>query len=188
MEKPPPTISEPASSRRLPAWVILVAFAILVAFLGLIAWGMNRTYQGPIQLGDRVPPFTLTTFDGNEYSTSQLAGKVLVVNFWASWCKPCEQEADDMQAAWNYYKPGGQVVFLGVDWVDTEPEAKGYLQKFNITYANGPDLRTAISQIFRIKGVPETYIIGREGKLANIMIGPFTSLQQIRAMIDPLLK
>ena len=62
-----------------------------------------------------------------------------------------------------------------------------YLEKFDITYPNGPDLRTAISQSFRIRGVPETYIVGKDGVLAHAQIGPFTSLTQIRTVIDPLL-
>jgi cytochrome c biogenesis protein CcmG/thiol:disulfide interchange protein DsbE len=111
----------------------------------------------------------------------------VVVNFWASWCKPCEQEAADLETAWQFYQPRGDVVFLGVDYVDTEPEALAYLEKFNITYPNGADLGTRISQAYRIRGVPETYIIAPDGKLANAQIGPFTSLAQIKAMIDPLL-
>ncbi len=82
----------------------------------------------------------------------------------------------------------GQVVFLGVDYVDTEPEAMGYLAKFDISYPNGPDLRTRISQSFRIQGVPETYFIDQDGTLTFVKKGPFTSLSEIRAVIDPLLE
>ena len=175
-------------ARNLPPWVIIAAFAVLIGFLALIAWGLNRSQQPPIQVGDKVPPFVLTTFDGKEVKLDSLAGKVVVVNFWASWCKPCEQEAADMQKAWKLYEPGGNVIFLGVNWVDTEPEARAYLTKFNITYFNGPDLRTSISQLFRIKGVPETYIIGRDGRLADIKIGPYDSVVEIQGMVDRLLK
>jgi len=179
---------ENVRTRSLPAWVIIVAFGVLVGFLALIAWGLNRAQQPPIQVGDRVPPFVLTTFDGKEVKLADLQGKVVLVNFWASWCKPCEQEAAEMEQVWRMYKDGGKVVFLGVDWVDTEPEAKGYLKKFDITYANGPDLRTSISQLFRIKGVPETYLIGKDGKLADFQIGPYTTAAQLQGMIEPLLK
>ena len=175
-------------ARSLPAWVIVAAFAVLIGFLALIAWGLNRAQQPPIQVGDRVPPFILSTFDGKEVKLDSLAGKVVLVNFWASWCKPCEQEADDLQKAWKMYEPGGKVVFMGVDWVDTEPEAKAYLSKFNISYFNGPDLRTSISQLFRIKGVPETYIIGKDGRLADVKIGPYNSVAEIQTMIDKQLK
>ncbi len=112
---------------------------------------------------------------------------MVVVNFWASWCKPCEQEAADLQRAWEEYRPGGEVVFLGVDYIDTQKEALEYLQRFAITYPNGPDLGTRIAQAFRIRGVPETYIIDPEGELVFVKIGPYSSLAEIRAGIDPLL-
>ena len=86
------------------------------------------------------------------------------------------------------YQPGGEVVFLGVDYVDTEPEALGYLEKFEITYPNGPDLGTRISQAFRIRGVPETYFIDKDNTLRQVQIGPFSSLAQIQAAIEPLLE
>lgn len=93
-----------------------------------------------------------------------------------------------MEAAWRSYENGGQVIFIGADYVDTEPEARGYLNKFNITYPNGPDLGTRISQMFRIQGVPETYIIDQNGKLVYTKIGPFVSEAEIHAAIDPLIK
>ena len=192
MEDHSSTITTPPAAttrpRQLPAWVIVLAFLALLVFLALIAWGLNRTQQGQIQVGDKVQSFILTGFDGKDYNTASMSGKVIVVNFWASWCKPCEQEAADMETAWSSYQPRGNVVFLGVDWVDTAPEARSYLQNFGITYLNGPDLRTAISQIFRVKGVPETYILSKDGHLANVKIGPFSSVAEIQSMIDPLLQ
>lgn len=180
--------------RGVPIWVQVTIWAALLALLAIVAMGLRRAQQGTVQPGDEIPDFTLTLFDGYTYegksqvSFAELRGKVVVINFWASWCKPCEQEAADMEAAWRSYQPGGQVVFLGADYVDTEPEARGYLQKFDITYPNGPDLGTKISQFFRIKGVPETYFIDQQGKLVYVQVGPFSSEAQIHAIIDPLLK
>lgn len=181
------TLSKPAR-KGLPVWAVILAFAVLTGFLVLIGQGLKLTQQGPIVIGQKVPGFTLTPFDGQNIQSADLSGKVIVLNFWASWCKPCEQEAADLEQAWQSYKPGGQVAFLGVDYVDTEPEARGYLKKFNITYTNGPDLRTAISQLFRIRGVPETYFIDRQGKLAYVQIGPFSSVAEIQQIVDGLLK
>lgn len=177
-----------SSRRRLPAWVIILSFVILIGFLGLIAWGLNRSMAGPIRIGDRVPQINMTTFDGKAINTLDLKGKVIVINFWASWCKPCEQEAAELEEAYQFFKDGGQVEFLGLAYVDTEPNSLGYLQKFGITYQNGPDLRTAVSQMFRIRGVPETYIIDENGRLAYVKIGPFDSTQEIVSAIQPLLK
>ncbi|MEW6178687.1 MAG: TlpA disulfide reductase family protein [Chloroflexota bacterium] len=171
----------------LPRWVVGLVFTALIGFLVLIGLGLRRTQEGPIVIGQKVPAFELKTFEGEVYRTAEMQGKVILINFWASWCKPCEQEAFELEEAWQYYKPGGEVVFLGVDYVDTEPEAKAFIQQFGLTYPNGPDLRTRISQMFRIKGVPETYIIDREGKLAFVKTGPFLSVNEIRQAIDPLL-
>ena len=165
----------------------LAAWIGLFALLALLAVGMLRNQEGPVTVGETVPTFTLTTFDGEQISLADLKDKVVVLNFWASWCKPCEEEAADLETAWRIYEPGGEVVFLGVDYVDTETEAQIYLEKFDITYPNGPDLRTKISQAFRIRGVPETYIIDKNGKLAAFKISPFLSLAEIQGMIDPLL-
>ncbi|HLE14349.1 MAG TPA: TlpA disulfide reductase family protein [Anaerolineales bacterium] len=166
----------------------LLAWTGILTLLALVAFGLVRAQKGPVSAGEVAPAFTLNTFDGEQINTSDLAGKVIVVNFWASWCKPCEEEAADLETAWQYYRPRGNVVFLGVDYVDTEPEALAYLEKFKITYPNGPDLRTSISQAYRIRGVPETYIIAPDGVLSGVKIGPFTSLGEIQGMIDPLLQ
>lgn len=165
-----------------------LAFLAVLVLLVLIALMLRRTQQGPIGIGDPVPDFTLTTFKGQQIRLSELRGKVVVLNFWASWCIPCEQEAAGLESIWRQYQDSGKVIFLGANYVDTEPEAKGYLAKFDITYPNGPDLGTHISQEFRIRGVPETYFIDQDGNLAYAQIGPFSSAQQIKAIIEPLLQ
>jgi cytochrome c biogenesis protein CcmG/thiol:disulfide interchange protein DsbE len=147
-----------------------------------------RTQEGPVSVGNPAPDFELTTFDGQQYRLSELGGKVVVLNFWASWCKPCEQEAADLEAAWRHYQPRGDVVFLGVAWTDTEKKSLAYLEKFDITYPNGPDLGTRISQSYRTTGVPETYIIDKEGVLAYVKLSPFLSIDEIFMAIEPLLE
>jgi cytochrome c biogenesis protein CcmG/thiol:disulfide interchange protein DsbE len=179
--------------RAVPIWAQVLIWVILIGLMVILAMGLNRSQRGTVQPGERVGNFDLALFSGYEHngqaqvSLEQLRGKVLLINFWASWCKPCEQEAADLRSAWAYYEKRGDVLFLGVDYVDTEPEARAYLKKFGILYPNGPDVGTRISQLFRIKGVPETYFIDREGVLRYVQVGPFSSEDQIRAIIDPLL-
>jgi cytochrome c biogenesis protein CcmG/thiol:disulfide interchange protein DsbE len=180
--------------RSVPLWAQILIWVGLLGLLAILALAMKRSQQGIVKVGDTVKDFTLTTFSddahpaGQQIRLADLRGKVALVNFWASWCKPCEQEAPDLEAAWRAYKDSGEVVFLGIDYVDTEPEARSYIAKFDITYPNGPDLGTRISQAFnRNMGVPETYIIDRQGKLRFIQIGPFQSVAEIQAIIDPLL-
>jgi cytochrome c biogenesis protein CcmG/thiol:disulfide interchange protein DsbE len=165
----------------------LAAWIAVLALLALLAFGLLRNQRGPVQVGEVVPEFSLTTFTGEQFRLQDLRGKVVVVNFWASWCIPCEDEAGFLESAWQFYKPRGDVVFLGVDYADTEREALAFLEEFNVTYPNGPDLATRISQAYRITGVPETYVIGPDGKLANFTLLPYRSVAEIKAMVDPLL-
>lgn len=150
-------------------------WALLLAILVPVAVQLVRVRQGPVSTGV-APDFALTTFDGEQVTLSELNGRVVVINFWASWCGPCEEEAEDLELTWRAYRDQG-VMFIGVDYVDTEPEALAYLQKWDVTYPNGPDLRTEISQAYRIRGVPETFIVDKSGNMVEVIIGPITQAQ-----------
>jgi cytochrome c biogenesis protein CcmG, thiol:disulfide interchange protein DsbE len=177
----------PAAAARRPRWGRIIAWTGLFALLILVFFGLLRAQKGQFDVGERAPDFKLTTFDGQTYNLADLRGKVVVMNLWASWCKPCEQEAADLEAAWRHYQPDGEVVFLGVAWTDTDKKSLEYLEKFDITYPNGPDLGTRIAQAYRITGVPETYIIDRDGILRYVKFSPFLSVNEIIAAVDPVL-
>jgi cytochrome c biogenesis protein CcmG/thiol:disulfide interchange protein DsbE len=189
-----------APRRGVPLWIQIIVWVFILGLLGIVALGLNKaqTRTQTVQPGVTLENFTVPLYDEYQYngmsqvSLSDLRGKVVVINFWASWCKPCEQEAAEMQQAWTEYEPTGEVVFLGVDYVDTPTNAFIYLKKFGITYPNGEDLNVTlkrpISDYFKIQGVPETYFIDKNGVLQYVQVGPFSSVEQIRAQIDPLLK
>ncbi len=161
----------------------LLSLAGVLLLLGILGLGLIRAQQGPVGVGSQAPPFTLTTFEGAEISSAELEGRVVLINFWASWCKPCEREAAELEQAWQNYRDRG-VVFLGVNYVDTDPAARAYMEKFDISYPNGPDVRTRISQAFRIRGVPETYVIGPNGVIVSVKKGPYASLGEIESAIE----
>ena len=184
----------PASRRGVPLWVQILIWIGLLSLLALLAVSLFKNQNPIITVGSTVPDFTATLYNGyefngaNEVHLSDLRGRVVVINFWASWCLPCGQEAADLETAWQYYEPAGKVVFLGVDYQDTPAPSQAYLQKYNITYPNGLDKESRISLLFnRNLGVPETYIIDQQGVLRSIKIGPFMSVAEIRAAIDAFL-
>ncbi len=166
-----------------PLWVQILVWTGILALLVLLGLGLFRAQHPIISIGSKVTDFTLKLFDNYQYqradqtSLASLQGKVVVVNFWASWCVTCADEAPDMEAAWRYYQPDGQVVFLGVDYTDVDSKALDFLSKYDITYPNGPDLGTRITPIFnRNIAMPETYIIDQQGILRYKQIGPFQSM------------
>ena len=184
--------SAPKRGVRLSTQIII--WVALMALLVLVGLRLKKAQNPIITIGSEVPDFPLTMFEGYSYQgasevhLADLQGKVVVLNFWASWCKPCEQEAAELEDAWRFYEESDQVVFLGIAWTDTPDNSIIYLKRFNITYPNGPDLGSRISAIFnRNLGVPETYFIDRNGIMRSIKIGPFTSVSEIKASIEPLL-
>lgn len=175
------TNTSPAQTgRKLPGWVIVLGIGVLFvgALLGLM---LVKPPQRSL-CDDAAPDFALNLFpdyrgnaSGESISLADLRGKGVVLNFWASWCKPCEEEAAEMEAAWRKYRDQG-IVFIGVDYLDQDPAAKRYLAKFGITYANGPDLASKISKRYIIRGVPETFFIDSQGKIIGCRkIGPLTA-------------
>jgi cytochrome c biogenesis protein CcmG/thiol:disulfide interchange protein DsbE len=185
MEQPVETPDTIRKSRI--AWGRLAAWGGLLLLLIVLGAALLRKHQGQPRPGQKAPAFTLTTFDGQEIALESLQGKVVVLNFWASWCITCKDEASYLETAWQQYRSRQDVVFLGVAWTDTDAKAKDYIANYGITYQNGPDLGTRISQKYRITGVPETYIIDRKGVLVDVHLVPFSSLREITAIIDPLL-
>lgn len=169
-----------------------VIIGIVGVFVVILALALFRTNQSQPTSGP-APDFTLDLFagyggnaGGDPVKLSDLKGKVVVLNFWASWCIPCADEAEDLQAVYQKYKDQ-DVVFLGVDWTDIEGDALNYLKRFGITFANGPDLQTKIGPLYRITGVPETYVIDRAGTVQYFKASPIT-VAELSGVIDRLLQ
>lgn len=171
--------------KRKSAAVIAFVWFIVALILLFIVLGLASTFAEPPVDGRAAPDFTLTTYDGGEFTLSDHLGQVVVINFWASWCAPCKEEAADLQQAWEDYQDRG-VQFVGVGYVDAEAPALAYIEEFAITYPNGADLGTKISDAYHIRGVPETFIVNREGSVVFYRANPIT-YQQLTAEIDKVL-
>ena len=98
---------------------------------------------------------------------------------------PVEVLNDLLERAWRDYKDQG-VVFLGVDYLDTEKEGLAYMAKYGITYPSGPDIGTKISKSYGLTGVPETFFIDKDGNIAHVQIGAIDETQ-LYALLDQLL-
>lgn len=172
-------------------WLNIGVWAIIIGLLAVLGWGLvNSTATRP-EAGQTAPTFPMQFFNGYHWEDqanadlSDMQGKVVVLNFWASWCVECRVEADLLEQAWQQYKDKG-VVFVGIAYVDSEPKSLIYLQEFKITYPNAPDLRSVASDKYEITGVPETFFIDKQGQVANVVIGP-VSASVLFAQIEQLL-
>lgn len=177
-------LTEEQPTRKGFRWGRLFAFVLLGGLILFLVAGMINAYNKPLDQG-AAPDFTLQTYTGETIRLSQFKGQVVIINFWASWCVPCREEAAYLEATWRKYEDQG-VVFIGVDYVDAERNARAYINEFDITYYNGPDLGTRISDAFHIQGVPETYYVAKNGELRGMKIGPL-SAPELDNKIDELL-
>jgi cytochrome c biogenesis protein CcmG, thiol:disulfide interchange protein DsbE len=171
----------PAHGRSVLIWRFVIV-GIAALFVMILAWRLIQTNTTEHRADGTAPLLEFTTFEGETINLDDLRGKGVVVNFWASWCDPCRDEADLLEQTWLREKDNG-IVFLGLDYLDQEPAAKAYLAEFNVTYPNGPDLRSEIARRYGIKGVPETFFIDPDGKIADIVIGPITSQAQMDQLL-----
>jgi cytochrome c biogenesis protein CcmG/thiol:disulfide interchange protein DsbE len=182
------TTLETKESPRL-RWGVIVAVVIAIGFVAFLAIGMKRAATD--RPDDVAPDFEMQFFNGYEWQdapTAQLSdfkGRPVVLNFWASWCVECKIEAELLENTWQAYRNDG-VVFLGVAYIDVEPKSLEYLEEYNITYPNAPDLRSTISSKYDITGVPETFFIDKEGKVVHIQLGPVNETL-LTGLIDQML-
>ncbi|MBI1880343.1 MAG: TlpA family protein disulfide reductase [Chloroflexi bacterium] len=166
---------------------MVVGTLLLLGLIAVMAVNLQKVESVQLQ-GRKAPDFSLTLFDQfeqDQMALGDLRGQVVVVNFWASWCVECYKEAELLEQAWQNYKERG-VVFVGVDYLDTDKEALAYMQKYGITYPSGPDLGNKISKDFAITGVPETFFIDRDGNIIHVQIGPIEEAQ-LYGLLDRLL-
>jgi len=155
----------PAGILRIGMAAASIAAALLVLALTAALGGARAS----LEPGDPAPPFELSTFDGDTLTLEDLRGRPVVINFWASWCKECELEAADLESVWRDYEAAG-VTMLGVDYTDTEAAARAYIDRFNLTYPNGPDAGGRISRAYRVTGVPETVVVDGQGRLVALTL------------------
>lgn len=198
-EAPDPPVARP-QGRPLLAGVVILLSAVAIAYvLGLRSATRSGSAASPAveqvppaleqAPGDRTtaPSFDLPSLRGPErIRLADFRGQVVVLNFFASWCRPCELEAADLERTWRAYAGRG-VVFVGIAVQDQYHEALAFLRKHGITYPAAFDGRNEVMQAYRITGIPTTVFVDAAGRHAGRHIGIFVGdegVARLRARIE----
>jgi cytochrome c biogenesis protein CcmG/thiol:disulfide interchange protein DsbE len=154
---------------RLKLGAQALAVALVAGLLALLIWKVAQGSQNEAKIGKPAPDFTLGRLDRpGSLQLSSLRGKVVVLNFWASWCQPCKLEAPDLAASAK--KWSGRVVVLGVDVNDPKGDARGFMRKYGITYPIVHDNKNVTSPKYGLTGLPETFFLDRRGRIVSHVI------------------
>ena len=167
----------------------VAAVAVVVALLGLLAWKLTRDESAvttELQRGGTptAPAFTLERLDGKgELTLESLRGKAVVLNFWASWCGPCKDETPLLQKGWERWQ-GKDVVFVGIDVKDFRGDARDFLERYGVTYANVYDGKGSTVGRYGVTGFPETYFVDAAGNIRYRIAGPVEDAEELDAGIE----
>jgi cytochrome c biogenesis protein CcmG, thiol:disulfide interchange protein DsbE len=174
--------------RRLP-FPVLVGAALLplafIAALGLMV-ALRAPAQSPTIIGAPAPDFALADLDGNPVRLAELQGRPIVLNFWASWCGPCVEEFPLLREAAARHADAGLVV-VGVIYQDRSEAARDFMARHGATWAAAMDPGERVSTAYGILGPPETFFIGRDGRISARQFGQFSAAsleEKIAAIID----
>ncbi len=186
-----------SSARR--RWVLFtISMTPIIALLSLLTWGLIESGGVPGGLSvnedpgeiainaSRAPAFDVATLhDGPVITNEAVMGKVTFIDFWSSWCPPCRAEAADVAAVYREYEDR-PVEFLGVAIWDQARDVLGHIERFDVTYPNGLDDTGELAVSFGVRGVPEKYFIGPDGRIVRKFTGPI-SREALRGILDELL-
>lgn len=123
-----------------------------------------------VQTGEMAPDFVLQTLEGEKFQLSEYKGKGVVLNFWGTWCEPCEAEMPDLEEAYNKFKDQG-VVVVGMNIRQPDVTVRPFVERYNLTFPIVMDRNNEITQLYEIGPIPTTYFIDKDGVVQKIVIG-----------------
>lgn len=179
-------------------WIVLGGGAVISALIAILSWASISTGGNPGGLAvnsdlvefeidaSAARDFDLDLIGGGTVQLSDLRGKVVMVDFWASWCPPCRVEAPALAKVYREFQ-GQPVEFLGVDIWDNIGDAELFLQQEGQAYPNGFDASGVVAIDYGVRGIPEKYFIDREGILVKKLSGPLIETT-LRNTINELLE
>jgi len=167
--------------QRRPLWLLLVLnvalAATLVSALSLLRWYLDRGQTAEpalssqaIRVGSPVPDFTLPGLDGSDIRLSDYRGRIVLVNFWASWCSPCRAEMPEIEHVYRTYRDAGFLA-IGVNQLEPAPQVRAFIEEHQLTWIFALDQDGAVSQRWGVFGIPQSYLIDREGNIVKSWLG-----------------
>ena len=179
--------------------VVLASLLIpIVALVALLAWALVRSGGvpggllvnskfGAVSIKERpTMDFSLISLDGRVVRLSDLRGKVVMVDFWSSWCPPCRQEAPVLAETYRKYRDRG-VEFVGVAIWDSRDAVAEFVGRYGVTYINGLDEKGTMAIDYGVTGIPEKYFVDRDGNLVRKFVGP-VGTQDLEKVLQELLE
>ena len=162
-------------TRFIPAFLALFLL-LLVLYLGFQKHQTEEDQSKSALIGKLAPEFTLKTLDGKEVSLKDFKGKVVLLNFWATWCPPCKEELPLFEEVYQKYKDKGFVILA----INTDPEnLQDFLKKSNIKITFpiliGED---RLLELYPVRGLPTSFLIDREGKIVKVRLGTYRELEE----------
>lgn len=150
--------------------LIVLAIAVGLVILAIFQPKGGNKEPAP-KVGFQAPEFSITGFDEKSHSLAQLNGKPVLINFWASWCGPCREEAPELVRLYNKYK--GNIEFYAVNATkdDTLNGARSFVDEFNFPFPVLLDKEGKVSDLYRIKSYPTTFFVDGEGRITKINLG-----------------
>ncbi len=186
---------ESSLSSRQRRWDIVMLVSLAAAIVWTVVSRVPSAVGAPLSSspspreGFLAPDFTLDTLQGEQVKLSDLRSKIVVVNFWATWCLPCRAETPALEKSYEQYEES-DVVILGVNLTnqDSLRDVGAFVQEFRLTYPILLDRDGSIGFLYQIQGLPTTFFVNREGIIRTVVVGGPMSETFIRSKIEALLK
>jgi peroxiredoxin len=166
--------------------LILIAGGVILGLVFALVWFQSAKYE-LLAVGKVAPDFTLADLDDKTFRLSDFRGKVVFLNFWATWCKPCREEMPSMEVLYkNFEKDGLVMVAVSIDRVTTTKDIPPFVKGLNLTFPILVDSWGKTDKPYKRMGVPETFLIDQEGVIREIVIGPrdWTRLDSLQVLMQ----
>jgi peroxiredoxin len=179
-------------NRLTPSWPVLTFTAVCGLLACSLPPALGAETAGIIMAEHRTQAsdFTLPTLNGDDVHLSDLKGKVVLINFWATWCGPCRDEMPAMEQIWTRLGDQGFVILaISLDNKRSKNRVDKFIKKFNLTYPILLDPEETVSDRYRTVGLPTSYLVAKDGTIAGRVIGPLDwATPEVISVIEGLLR